>query len=106
VPAIRMGVVVVVVVVSAIVVAGCRSGATAAADHQPPGSSVPARQHGSTTAPSTPSTLTVPIGGADQYAGLAATDWASIDQALSYAQSALAQSDADASHNEQGDATP
>lgn len=103
-PAIRKGSGV-IVVASAIAVAGCHSGGGVAAHLQLPGAPVPVTQAGSHATP-TPSTLTVPGEGADQYAGLSPTDWESIDQALADAQSALAQSDADASHNEQGDTTP
>jgi hypothetical protein len=105
VPAIRMRVIV-IVAASALGVAGCHSGGTVAAHLRPSGGSVPVPPKEASAPPSTSSTLTVPTEGADQYAGLSPADWGSIDQAISDAQSDLAQSDADASHNEQGDTTP
>lgn len=95
---------------SAIALAGCTGGSTAPATPatpagqttppalvEVPASSAPARAE--TPAPAT-------AGGGGQDAGLTATDWSAIDQALAEADSALAQSDADATHNEQGDTTP
>lgn len=63
----------------------------------------PARAAASTGA-GLPAPLSPGTGG--QYAGLSSTDWNSIEQALAQADSALAQSDADATHTEQGDTTP
>jgi hypothetical protein len=94
------------VLASAIAATGCHSGGNVAAHLRPPGRSVPVAQDGSTAAHRASSTLTVPLQGPARYAGLSLTDWESIDQALSNAQSALAQSDTDASHDEQGDTTP
>lgn len=95
-------------VVAGLALAGCTGGATAS---KTPAARVPtAPLTSATPSPSGTAIAAAPAPGStaanDQYAGMSPSDWTSIDQGLSDAQSALGQADTDAAHDEQGDATP
>lgn len=104
---------VVIAAISVFGLAGCTHGtATSKAPVRPEGSPI-AQSSGlsATTPPSAGNAITVnPTPGSaqgnDQYAGMSSSDWNSVDQGLSQVDSALNQSDMDAAHTEQGDATP
>ena len=92
-------------VISAAGLAGCARSATVNRSSPPARSVLIPPTNPTTTSSTGPATTssTSPAlsssGGSNQYAGMSAADWEAIDQALSGAQSALSQSDADAAHN-------
>ncbi len=105
----------VLALISAATLAGCAgSGTVERSSPSVRSVPVPLNPTGPATAPGAGGTVAVPVsttttvpvaqvtagsGGTNQYAGMSPSDWDSIDQAVSAAQSALSQSDADAAHN-------